>query len=77
MLRDLLNDHEQIIRSLREDIERADEDFNAPDAADFLASVLERHNKIAWMTRSLLPDVERSCQPDVSPAHATKGNGRK
>ena len=77
MLRDLLNDHEQVIRSLREDIEQADEEFNAPDAADFLTSVLEQHNKIAWMTRSLLPDVERSLQPDVSPANATKGNGRK
>jgi len=75
MLRDLLNDHEQIIRSLREDIEKADEELNAPDAADFLTSVLEQHNKIAWMTRSLLPDIERSHQPDVSPANA--GGGKK
>ena len=77
MLQDLLNDHEAVIRSLREDIEKADEEFNAPDAADFLTGVLEQHNKIAWMTRSLLPDVERTQQPDVSNANATGGKGRK
>ena len=77
MLRDLLDDHEQVIRSLREDIEKADEEFKAPDAADFLTSVLEQHNKIAWMTRSLLPDIERSCEPDVAPANASGGNRRK
>lgn len=77
MLRDLLNDHEQIIRSLREDIERADDEYHAADASDFLTSVLEKHNKMAWMTRSHLPDIERSRESDVSPAYASLGNGRK
>lgn len=77
MLQDLLDDHEAIIRSLREDIDKADEEFNAPDAADFLTGVLEQHNKIAWMTRSLLPDIERSQQPDVGAAHASGGKSRK
>jgi starvation-inducible DNA-binding protein len=77
MLHDLLDDFESIIRSLREDIEQADEELNAPDAADFLTSVLEQHNKRAWMIRSLLPDIERSCQPDVGPVHSSSGNGRQ
>jgi starvation-inducible DNA-binding protein len=77
MLHDLLDDFESIIRSLREDIEKADEEFDAPDAADFLTSILEHHNKRAWMIRSLLPDIERSCEPDVSPAHASNGKGKK
>jgi starvation-inducible DNA-binding protein len=77
MLHDLLADHESVIRLLRQDIEKADEQFNAPDAADFLTGVLEKHNKIAWMTRSLLPDIERSCQPDVGTVNASRGNGRK
>jgi starvation-inducible DNA-binding protein len=77
MLHDLLNDHETIIRSLREDIEKAEEEFHAPDAADFLTGVLEQHNKIAWMTRSLLPDIERSCEAEVRTADTARGNGRK
>lgn len=77
MLHDLLEDFESIIRSLRQDIEQADEEFKAPDAADFLTSILEHHNKRAWMIRSLLPDIERSCEPDISPTHASGRNGRK
>lgn len=77
MLHDLLNDFESVIRTLREDIEKADEELNAPDAADFLTGILEQHNKRAWMIRSLLPDIERSCEPDVSLANASGRNGRK
>ncbi len=54
MLRNLTADHEAIIRQLREDIEKADEKFEADDAADFLTAVLEKHNKMAWMLRSHL-----------------------
>lgn len=54
MMQNLLDDHETIIRSLREDIEQADEEFKAADAADFLTGALEQHNKMAWMLRSML-----------------------
>ena len=54
MLNDLLADHETIIRSLRGDVERADEEFNAAEAADFLTGTIEKHNKMAWMLRSML-----------------------
>lgn len=78
MLADLLEDHESVIRALREDIEEAEEKFEAVDAADFLTGILERHNKIAWMTRSLLPDIERDIKPDVGTAKSTRGgNGHK
>ncbi|HYI96687.1 MAG TPA: DNA starvation/stationary phase protection protein [Bryobacteraceae bacterium] len=55
ILQSLIDDHESIIRTLREDIEHADEDLKAADAADFSTSVLEQHNKMAWMLRSFLP----------------------
>ena len=77
MLHDLLDDFESVIRTLREDIDKADEEYEAPDAADFLTSVLEQHNKTAWMIRSLLPDIERSCEPDVSKANTSGGKSRK
>ena len=54
MISDLLADHETIIRALRKDIEKADEKYGAADAADFLTSVLEEHNKMAWMLRACL-----------------------
>jgi starvation-inducible DNA-binding protein len=50
----LLADHETIIRALHKDIARADEKYDAADAADFLAAVLEEHNKMAWMLRACL-----------------------
>lgn len=59
IIQDLTNDHEAIIRTLRTDIERAQDEFKAADAADFLTSVLEKHNKAAWMLRSFLPAVEK------------------
>lgn len=54
MIENLAHDHDSIIRVLREEIERADEELNAPDAADFLTGLLEQHNKMAWMLRSHL-----------------------
>jgi len=54
MISDLLADHETIIRALREDIDTADNKYEAADAADFLTSILEEHNKMAWMLRSCL-----------------------
>lgn len=59
MLQNLLNDHETIIRSLREDIEKADEEYNAADAADQLTAQLEHHDKMAWMLRAMLGGYPR------------------
>jgi starvation-inducible DNA-binding protein len=56
MIRNLLADHEAIIRQLRKDIDRATDQLGAPDAADFLTGVLEDHDKMAWMLRSYLAD---------------------
>ena len=54
MVQDLLDDHETVIRALREDIDKADDEYEAADAADFLTGQLEAHNKMAWMLRSFL-----------------------
>lgn len=54
MIRNLLEDHEAIIRNLRKDIEAADGKHGAADVADFLTGLLEDHGKTAWMLRSLL-----------------------
>ncbi|MDX2136455.1 MAG: DNA starvation/stationary phase protection protein [Chloroflexota bacterium] len=53
MLTNLLNDHEAIIRQLREDV---DFTANCHDAgtSDFLTGIMEQHEKMAWMLRSFL-----------------------
>lgn len=53
MLRELLRDHEALIRSLRADV---DETARLNDAAtvDFLTGLLGEHEKMAWMLRSFV-----------------------
>jgi starvation-inducible DNA-binding protein len=54
MLRNLLNDHESIIKQLREDIDTCDDQFKDAGTADFLTEKLEEHEKMAWMIRAYL-----------------------
>ena len=54
MIRNLLEDHEAIIQRLRKDIDTAGEKHQAADVADFFTTMLEEHEKTAWMLRSML-----------------------
>lgn len=54
MIANLHEDHEVLIRSLRLDIEAAGDKFRAADVADFLTGLLEDHEKMAWMLRSMI-----------------------
>jgi starvation-inducible DNA-binding protein len=53
MLSELLADHETIIRSLRQDVEKADQSGDV-GTNDFLTGLLEKHEKASWMLRSFL-----------------------
>jgi starvation-inducible DNA-binding protein len=53
MVKDLLADHEAIVRQLRLDITRSADEFKADDVADFLTGLAEDHQKMAWMLRSI------------------------
>lgn len=53
MVRDLLNDHEMVIRQLREDIDTV-EKMDDMGTADFLTALMEAHEKMAWMLRAHL-----------------------
>ena len=53
MAGDLLADHESIVRQLRGDVERAGSEFHAADVADFLTGLVEDHQRITWMLRSI------------------------
>ncbi len=50
----LLADYEALVRYLREDIEKIDDDFEDDGAEDYLTMLLQQHQKTAWMLRSLL-----------------------
>ena len=53
MLENLLKNHESIIKRVRQDIDEC-ENLHDVGTADFLTSVMEKHEKMAWMLRSFL-----------------------
>lgn len=62
MVARLVDDHEQIIRNLREHIEECDEKYNDQGTADFLTGLMEQHEEMAWMLRSFIEG--ESISPD-------------
>ena len=53
MLRNLLVDHESIIKSIRRHIDEC-QDLKDEGTANFLTDKIEEHEKMAWMLRSFL-----------------------
>lgn len=54
MASNLLNDHETIIRTIREKITDVGAKFGDVGTEDFLIGLMEKHEKTAWMIRSIL-----------------------
>ena len=54
MVARLVQDHEQVIRNLREDIDKCGEEYHDEGTADFLTGLMEQHEEMAWMLRSFL-----------------------
>ncbi|MFQ6673438.1 MAG: Dps family protein [Fidelibacterota bacterium] len=54
MLTTLLSDHELLVRNLRTDAKRCGADFNDSITGEFLSELTPKHEKMAWMLRSLL-----------------------
>ena len=54
MVARLVQDHEQIIRNLREDVDKCSEEYQDEGTADFLTELMEQHEEMAWMLRSFL-----------------------
>ncbi|SIT96623.1 starvation-inducible DNA-binding protein [Epilithonimonas bovis DSM 19482] len=52
-IKDLLSDHEAIIIFLRENIDKIEEEYDF-GTSDFLTTLMEKHEKTAWMLRSHL-----------------------
>lgn len=56
MLRNLMNDHEAIVRQLREDADMTEE-LGDMVTNDFVIALAQEHEKMAWMLRAHLEDV--------------------
>lgn len=54
-LANLINDHEIIIRHLRQCITDFDEKHNDSGSSDFVTALMEKHEKIRWILDSFLP----------------------
>ena len=54
MVSNLVEDHEQIIRNLRDHVDQTGEDFGDQGTADFLTGLMEAHEEMAWMLRSFI-----------------------
>jgi starvation-inducible DNA-binding protein len=54
MVARLVQDHEQIIRNLREHVQQCTESFGDDGTADFLTGLMEQHEMMAWMLRSFI-----------------------
>lgn len=53
MIEELLLDHETVIKVLREDVDKCDENGDA-GTTDFLTAVMKQHETIAWTLRRYL-----------------------
>ena len=54
MVLNLVDDHEQIIRNLREHVDQCSDEFHDEGTADFLTGIMEQHEEMAWMLRSFV-----------------------
>ncbi|MBW4647216.1 MAG: DNA starvation/stationary phase protection protein [Kastovskya adunca ATA6-11-RM4] len=74
MVENLVTDHEQVIRNLRDHVDQSGEKYNDQGTADFLTGLMEQHEEMAWMMRSFIegtsiePDGKRSGSQQVPTA---------
>ena len=54
MVARLVQDHEQVIRNLRNHVDQCGEKYHDEGTADFLTGLMEQHEEMAWMLRSFL-----------------------
>ncbi|MBW4681844.1 MAG: DNA starvation/stationary phase protection protein [Microcoleus vaginatus WJT46-NPBG5] len=73
MVARLVDDHEQIIRNLRDHVDQSGEKYHDQGTADFLTGLMEQHEQMAWMLRSFIEGeslVSDGQKPQASPQTA-------
>lgn len=51
MLRELVSDHEKIVKSLRKNLDVCEKNHNDAGTSDFLNGLMQEHEKMAWKLR--------------------------
>ncbi|WP_027377709.1 Dps family protein [Kaistella palustris] len=51
MLKELVNDHESIVKSLRKYVDDTEEKYEDKGTSDFLTALMQAHEKMAWKLR--------------------------
>lgn len=51
MIKELVNDHETIVKSLRKFVDDTEEKFGDKGTSDFLTALMQAHEKMAWKLR--------------------------
>ncbi|MDX1520889.1 MAG: DNA starvation/stationary phase protection protein [Anaerolineae bacterium] len=54
MVSNLVEDHETMVRNLREDAKKCSEEYNDVGTEDLLVGLLQKHEQMAWMLRSFI-----------------------
>lgn len=52
MLQNLVLDHEELVRGMRDSIDEVEEKLEDAATADFITALVEQHEKMVWMLRS-------------------------
>lgn len=71
MVARLIDDHELIIRNLREQVDQCGDQFHDQGTADFLTGLMEQHEEMAWMLRSFI-EGEAVAADGKQPSNASK-----
>lgn len=50
----LLNDHDAIIKYIRENISKVEDDYEDVGTGDFLTGLMQEHEEMAWMLRATI-----------------------
>lgn len=52
MVKELVDDHESLIRKTRELIDAFEDEYDDAGSADFITGIMKEHEKMAWMLRA-------------------------
>lgn len=52
MVKELVDDHESLIRKMRELIDAFEDEYDDAGSADFITGIMKEHEKMAWMLRA-------------------------
>jgi len=72
MIGDLLRDHEEVIDFIRDAVVRCEDEFGDVGTSNFLADLLQDHEKMSWMLEATIEDDVRERREEEAAARARR-----